>query len=224
MGCLALLQGIFLTQGLNPSLLPLLHWQAGSSSLVPPGLQLPSIYLLFHHQRMSISSIKFPLLKYLEWFPFTWLDPDCYILESFYFFPLLTYLGIFAQESSLCQWKIHSNRIRYPTFCNTGEWISLWLLFVKDSLCQVRIWLWQSTKVTTSHGGHSQKSSAEVIFVVCTKRDNKEKDKQKMNLERKSHQMDNNVKKKCLWKFRGRKTAPEFLSRWINNFPEIKIL
>ena len=189
--------------GLNPSLLPLLHWQAGSSSLVPPGLQLPFINLLFHHLRMSISSIKFPLLKYLEWFRSSWLDPDCYILESFYFFPLLTYLGIFAQESSLCQWKIHSNRIRYPTFCNTGEWISLWLFFVKDSLCQVRIWLWQSTKVT-SHSGHSQKSSAEVIFVVCTKCDNKEKDKQKMNLERKSHQMDNNVKKKCLWKFRDR--------------------
>ena len=32
----ALLQGIFPTQGLNPRLLCLLHWQAGSSSLVPP--------------------------------------------------------------------------------------------------------------------------------------------------------------------------------------------
>ena len=29
-GCHALLQGIFLTQGLNPHLLCLLHWQAGS--------------------------------------------------------------------------------------------------------------------------------------------------------------------------------------------------
>ena len=33
----ALLQGIFLTQELNPSLLHLLHWQAGSLPLVPPG-------------------------------------------------------------------------------------------------------------------------------------------------------------------------------------------
>ena len=32
-----LLQGIFLTQGLNPHLLCLLHWQAGSLPLVPPG-------------------------------------------------------------------------------------------------------------------------------------------------------------------------------------------
>ena len=35
-GCHALLQGIFPTQGLNPRLLHLLHWQAGSLPLVPP--------------------------------------------------------------------------------------------------------------------------------------------------------------------------------------------
>ena len=36
-GCHALLQGIFPTQGLNLHLLLLLHWQAGSLPLVPPG-------------------------------------------------------------------------------------------------------------------------------------------------------------------------------------------
>ena len=36
-GCHSLLQGIFLTQGLNLCLLGLLHWQTGSSLLVPPG-------------------------------------------------------------------------------------------------------------------------------------------------------------------------------------------
>ena len=36
-GCHFLLQGIFPTQGLNPHLLPLLHWRAGSSPLAPPG-------------------------------------------------------------------------------------------------------------------------------------------------------------------------------------------
>ena len=35
--CHALLQGIFPTQGSNPHLLCLLHWQAGSLPLVPPG-------------------------------------------------------------------------------------------------------------------------------------------------------------------------------------------
>ena len=39
-GCYALLQGIFLTQGSNPHLLHLLHWQAGSLPLVPPGKPL----------------------------------------------------------------------------------------------------------------------------------------------------------------------------------------
>ena len=37
MGCHALFQGIFPTQGSNPHLLCLLHWQAGSLPLVPPG-------------------------------------------------------------------------------------------------------------------------------------------------------------------------------------------
>ena len=36
LGCHTLLQGIFLTQGLNLHLC-LLHWQAGSLPLVPPG-------------------------------------------------------------------------------------------------------------------------------------------------------------------------------------------
>ena len=38
--CLDLLQGIFLTQGSNPRLLCLLHWQAGSLLLAPPGKPL----------------------------------------------------------------------------------------------------------------------------------------------------------------------------------------
>ena len=36
-GCHALLQGIFLTQGLSLCLLQVLHWQAGSLPLAPPG-------------------------------------------------------------------------------------------------------------------------------------------------------------------------------------------
>ena len=36
-GCHFLLQGIFLTQGLNPPLLCLLHWQADALPLAPPG-------------------------------------------------------------------------------------------------------------------------------------------------------------------------------------------
>ena len=36
-GCHALLQGIFLTQGLNLYLLGVSHWEAGSLPLAPPG-------------------------------------------------------------------------------------------------------------------------------------------------------------------------------------------
>ena len=44
MGCHALLQGIFPTQGLNPRLLCLPHRQAGSLPLAPPGK--PAVYIV----------------------------------------------------------------------------------------------------------------------------------------------------------------------------------
>ena len=43
---LALLQGIFLTQGSNPSVLCLLYWEVGSLPLVPPGK--PNRYTLLY--------------------------------------------------------------------------------------------------------------------------------------------------------------------------------
>ena len=45
----ALLKGIFQTQGSNPHLLGLLHWQAGSLPLVPPEKpEVIFIYYLLH--------------------------------------------------------------------------------------------------------------------------------------------------------------------------------
>ena len=43
MGCRALLQGIFFTQGPNPHLLLFLYWQAASLPLTPPGKPI-SVY------------------------------------------------------------------------------------------------------------------------------------------------------------------------------------
>ena len=43
-GCHALLQGIFLTQGSNPNLLGLLHWQVDSLPLAPPW-EAPMLYV-----------------------------------------------------------------------------------------------------------------------------------------------------------------------------------
>ena len=57
MGCCALLQGIFRTQGSNPHLLHLLHWQMGTVPLGPPGkpttiyiyiYRLLFFFLLYH--------------------------------------------------------------------------------------------------------------------------------------------------------------------------------
>ena len=59
-GFLALLQGIFLTQRLNWHLLSLLHWQAGSSPLAPPGSTmihtLLLLLLLSHFSRVRLSA------------------------------------------------------------------------------------------------------------------------------------------------------------------------
>ena len=48
-GCHALLQGIFLTQGLNPHLLGPLHWEMGSLPLVPPGKPIGNILYSIKH-------------------------------------------------------------------------------------------------------------------------------------------------------------------------------
>ena len=84
MGCYALLQRIFLTQGSNPCLLPLLHWQVDSLPLAPPGKpkcpvkkkkkrlcilglpQFPSVELA-HTTGKSSSDFSFPL-----WIPSAW--------------------------------------------------------------------------------------------------------------------------------------------------------
>ena len=42
-GCHALLQGIFLTEGWNSCILHLLHWKADSLTLVPPGKPFPKV-------------------------------------------------------------------------------------------------------------------------------------------------------------------------------------
>ena len=47
MGFHILLQGIFLTQGSNPGLVHLLHWQAGSLPLAPLGKPMINFELIF---------------------------------------------------------------------------------------------------------------------------------------------------------------------------------
>ena len=92
-GCHALLQGIFPTQGLNPHLLSLLHWQAGSLTLVPPGkypVYLSSTYI-YHpssHYCISLSVNKSKLnvdvIHLLFMFIFEFLMNDPYMKNNFY--------------------------------------------------------------------------------------------------------------------------------------------
>ena len=61
MGCHVLLQGIFLTQGLNLGLLCLLHWQAVSLALVPPG-KLVEWYTVIKFSA-QVSNLFLPVLE-----------------------------------------------------------------------------------------------------------------------------------------------------------------
>ena len=56
-GCHALLQGIFPTQGSNQHLLRLLHWQVNSLPLVPPGK--PLVYITWNLFMVLICSVLF---------------------------------------------------------------------------------------------------------------------------------------------------------------------
>ena len=61
-GCHALHQGIFLTQGSNPHLLCLLHWQVSFLPLAPPG-QAPDVLILQDfYESLKISWRKFYIL------------------------------------------------------------------------------------------------------------------------------------------------------------------
>ena len=65
-GCHFLLQGIFLTQGLNPNLLCLLHWQAGSLPLAPRG-KTPSSTLYFYSRNFHILRYGEVVLGFPRW-------------------------------------------------------------------------------------------------------------------------------------------------------------
>ena len=70
MGCHALLQGIFPTQGLNSCHLCLLFWLAGSLPLAPPGkptlCTLVVILLLILKKRLEHNCVEFQLHFSLE--------------------------------------------------------------------------------------------------------------------------------------------------------------
>ena len=57
-GCHFLLQGIFPTQGSNPRFLNLLHWQAGSLPLAPPGKPLKGLTPCFNIEKLDVYNVK----------------------------------------------------------------------------------------------------------------------------------------------------------------------
>ena len=100
-GCHALLQGIFLTQGLNPSLLCLLYWQVGSLPLhQPEACYHLDFGLTVSAQEKASLSLSFPL-KNPPAMQETWVQSTCWEdpLEK----------GM-ATLSSILAWRIYGQR------------------------------------------------------------------------------------------------------------------
>ena len=70
MGCHVLFQGIFPTQGLNPHLLCLLHWQEDSLLLVPHGKMNISLLHYFLHWNYSNK------ILFLETHVYLWVQKE----------------------------------------------------------------------------------------------------------------------------------------------------
>ena len=88
MGCHSLLQGIFTTQGLNPRLLCLLHWQADSLPLLHLGSPIwcktwsplysypPVLVVLFDFPLLELR-VSFLTLLFVFFFFLSWLSSTC---------------------------------------------------------------------------------------------------------------------------------------------------
>ena len=102
----ALLQGIFLTQGSNPSLLGFLHWQAGSLPLAPPGKPNSPLTLSF------FDSICFCLSLLSRQSPI----PGCFILNA----------NLPGTDPD--SWQLPFRRLYFQPFYVTCWWIQHWLI------------------------------------------------------------------------------------------------
>ena len=80
-GLHALLRGIFPSQGLNPRLLCLLHWQAGPLPLVPPGkAHFPGVAAF--SQIRQLHNFLLPLLSLTRFEPLNTLRTSSAVLAS----------------------------------------------------------------------------------------------------------------------------------------------
>ena len=147
-GCHALLQGIFPTQGPNPCLLCFLDWQTGSLSLVPPGKPFP----LLIHILIQVPGVR----SYVIWFLFKNSFRICIMHQK------IIYLDIFCElektVSCVIKWgvllaSLVSMRVKnLPPMQETWVWILAWVRFPGTGYGSP---LWYSCLEKESHGQRS---------------------------------------------------------------------
>ena len=95
-GCHFLLQGIFLTQESNVHLLSLLHWQAGSLPLVPPGKPL-----LVRSMCLQFSCLHFLLRGKIGWFHLDIFISTLFLNKGFKLFTFIVWKMKFPWNTRL---------------------------------------------------------------------------------------------------------------------------
>ena len=112
-GCHFLLQGIFPTQGSNPHLFHLLHWQTGSLLLATPGKPLKDISMLITSK--FIFPVQIHLLNSKQVYPTAHLISPfgCWICISKWAYNLLPNL-ILSQSSPFSKWIFQSSSCLNP--------------------------------------------------------------------------------------------------------------
>ena len=131
--CHSLLQGIFPTQGLNSSLLCLLHRQAGSLPLAPPG-----VYDIVFPQELGFKGIIF-------WIMVNGVYSFLYFTKRLCYYCIYHYDNIFLngkRGSAIALkslWAILRDKVDKHAIINIQKnlFIHLYLLYVQSIICTV---------------------------------------------------------------------------------------
>ena len=155
-GCHALLQGIFPTKGSNPCLLRLLHWQADSLPLVPPGKPL----VRFQALPDFVPPQDFCICSSL------WLEYSSTLPYCFFFFLIYLWLHwVFTAASGFSLVTVSRGHSSLQCKSFSLQWLlSLWFLSSRAQAQQS----WHTGLVAPTHGGSSQ--TRDQTLVPCTGR------------------------------------------------------
>ena len=169
-GCHFLLQGIFLMQGSNPGLLHLLHWQADSLPIEPPGKPQRGFHFIIHVKVLyGLTVICDPLLLLsppqapgLSNYPISL--HLCHGLKGASAWEMLSSLPLrqiktlfwieALQGRLLCLVTLRTHCPIQQGLGENGYWKGLEMLLVQTEIsykCKIHPWFWRSSRKKKNH-------------------------------------------------------------------------